>query len=132
MRCQDLPGTWIELRDWFAGAQVLVLPRLEFTGPSARLDADVDRTRAATPAELAMVLGRLRALVTHLGARVAYVGHVDDRPLDGDEPGRGGPAAPAAVTIRVVAGGVVHELALVAAWYAALSDGPATYACRAA
>ena len=127
MRCDDLPRTWQELHDWFADAGVLVLPRLEFTGPGTRLDADVDPARPATPDELAMVLARLRAVVSHLGARVAYVGQVDDRRLaPGAEP------EVAAVTIRIVAGGVVHELALIATWYAALTEAAPVYTHPAA
>ena len=110
MRCEDLAGTWTDLRAWLADRDVLVLPRLEFTGPTTRLDADVDPTRPATPGEVAAVLERFRAVVTRFEVRAIYVGEA------------GGAAA---VTLRVVAGGVVHELTLVATGYAALVDGSA-------
>jgi len=99
MRCDDLARAWSDLHDWFAQADVLVLPRLEYAGPTARLDADLDPTRPATPAEVTATVDQLRELVRRFEVRAVYVGH----------------AAPDAVTVRVVAGGVVHELTLVAA-----------------
>jgi hypothetical protein len=129
MRCGDLAGIWSDLRAWFADVDVLVLPRLEFTGPSVRLDADVDPTRPATQDEVAAVLARLRAVVTRFEVRAVYVGlaggSMDGEPVGGEPVGGGGGDGPAAVTVRVLAGGVVHELTLVAAWYAALVDGSA-------
>ena len=121
MRCEDLGVIWSDLRAWLADLDVLVLPRLEFTGPSVRLDADVDPTQPATPGEVAAVLARLRAVVTRFEVRAVYVGAAGGS-VDAEPMGGGTSAGPAAVTLRVVAGGVVHELTLVAAWYAALID----------
>jgi hypothetical protein len=100
MRCVDLAETWIELSAWFDRNGVLVLPHLRADGPSARLDADA--RPGAERAELDRQLDRLRAIIEHFGVRAVYV--TRDEPLS-------------AVTIRVVAGGVVHELMLVADWY---------------
>lgn len=99
MRCADLAGTWTELSSWFDRNGVLVLPHLRTEGPMARLDAD--------GAELDRQLDRLRILIRHFGVRAVYV--TRDERLS-------------AVTIRVVAGGVVHELMLVADWYAEFLD----------
>jgi hypothetical protein len=113
MRCEDLAGAWSDLRAWLAGMDVLVLPRLEFTGPTTRLDADVDPTRPAEPGEVAAVLARFRAVVSRFEVRAVYVGEAGGARVGG----------PAAVTVRVVAGGVVHELTLVATGYAAFAGG---------
>jgi hypothetical protein len=115
MRCGDLAGTWTGLRDWLTAREVLVLPRLEYAGPTSRLDADVDPTRPATPAEVDAAVARLRELVRRFDVRAVYVGYA------GDDAGE-----LAAVTVRAMAGGVVHELTLVAASYAALTDETAT------
>jgi hypothetical protein len=105
MRCVDLAETWIELSAWFERSGVLVLPHLRADGPSARLDADAGP--GADRAELDRQLDRLRTIIKHFGVRAVYV--TRDEPLS-------------AVTIRVVAGGVVHELMLVADWYDQLLD----------
>jgi hypothetical protein len=119
MRCEDLAGTWRGLRGWLAAADVLVLPRLEYAGPSARLDAEVDPTRPASRAEVEATVATLRDLVRRFDVRAVYVGYAGD-PTD----------APAAVTLRVMAGGVVHELTLVAAGYAVLDDDEAATGIR--
>lgn len=119
MRCDDLTGTWSGLRAWLASADVLVLPRLEYAGPTARLDAEVDPTRPATPAEVDATVATLRELVRRFDVRAVYVGYAGDAA-----------DVPAAVTVRVVAGGVVHELTLVAAGYAVLDDDEATTRVR--
>jgi hypothetical protein len=113
MLCVDLVEAWTELRDWLDRAGVLILPRLEANGPTVRLDADLAAARPATRAEVARIMGRLRAVVERFEARAVYVTQtgVDSVP-DPDEP--------ASLCVRVVAGGVVHELSLVAAWYAQL------------
>lgn len=105
MRCADLAGTWTELSAWFDRNGVLVLPHLRVDGPSARLDADA--RPGADRAELDRQLDRLRMITKHFGVRAVYV--TRDEPLS-------------ALTIRVVAGGVVHELMLVADWYAEFLD----------
>ncbi|OLE29442.1 MAG: hypothetical protein AUG44_04025 [Actinobacteria bacterium 13_1_20CM_3_71_11] len=114
MRCGDLGRAWTDLRDWFAEVDVLVLPRLEYAGPTARLDADLDPTRPATPTEVAATVAQVRELVRRFDVRAVYVGH----------------AAPDAVTVRVVAGGVVHELTLVAAGHPAVTDDEAATTLR--
>lgn len=107
MRCADLTQTWMELSSWFEQNGVLVLPPLRAEGPTVRLDADTDPRYGADPAELERQLARLRAVIEHFRVRAVYV--------TSDERAR-------AVTIRVVAGGVVHELMLVAGWYAEFLD----------
>jgi hypothetical protein len=117
MRCADVTGTWAAVRSWFDERGVLVLPRLTGVGPTVRLDGDLavesaselDFDRPATAAELALAVGRLQRVVERFGLPVVYVGQVRVGP-DRD---------PASVTIRAVAGGIVHELTLVASWYAA-------------
>jgi hypothetical protein len=95
MRCADLDGTWAVLRDWFDQAGVLVLPPLRGVRAGVSLDADLPDGHPATGAEQASVLDRMRALITHFDVRAVYVGRTD-----------------ASVTLRAVAGGVVHELTL--------------------
>src|SRR5207244_81056 len=106
MRCPDLAATWSDLTGWFDRNGILVLPQL-CAGPLVvHLDADVDHGGTASPAELARVTGRLRAVVEQFGIRAVYVHQTGGIP--GDELRRG----PGAVTVRVVASGVVHELNL--------------------
>src|SRR5690349_18488923 len=62
MRCAELAQTWDDLRTRLDAAGVLVLPALEGTGPTVRLDADVDQNRPATPDEVALAVGRLTAV----------------------------------------------------------------------
>jgi hypothetical protein len=107
MRCPDLAGTWTALLSWFDEQEVLVLPRLTGIGPTVRLDADLSADRPATAAEVAVAADRLRRVVDCFGLPAVYVGQV-----------HAGPAQElASVTVRAVAGGIVHELTLVAAWY---------------
>ena len=107
MRCSDLNQTWIELNSWFDRNGVLVLPHLRAEGPSVRLDADTDPSRSGDPVELARQLDRLRKIIVHFGVRAVYVSRDEQAGL---------------LTIRVVAGGVVHQLMLVADWYADFLD----------
>jgi hypothetical protein len=109
MRCTDLAGTWRSLRCWFEEREVLVLPRLTGIGPTVCLDGDMGLDRPASRTELALAVSRLCRIVEGFALPVVYVGQVRTEP-DG---------APASVTIRAVAGGVVHELTLAASWYAA-------------
>jgi hypothetical protein len=113
MRCSDLIGTWRELRTWFEARGVLVLPRLTGVAPTACLECDLASDLAsdgsASGAELAVALDRLRGVVERSALPVVYVGQVRVGP-DGD---------PASVTVRAVISGIVHELTLVAPWYAA-------------
>jgi hypothetical protein len=107
MRCADLSQTWIELSSWFDRNGVLVLPHLHADGPTVRLDADTDPSRSAEPVELERQLDRLRTVIEHFGVRAVYVSR-DERA--------------GVLTIRMVAGGVVHQLMLVADWYADFLD----------
>jgi hypothetical protein len=106
MRCADLTGTWRDLRDWLDARDVLVLPRLTGDWPMVRLDDDLAPDRPATVAEVAMVVDRLRQVIDRFAVPAVYVGQVYGDPA----PELGG------VTIRVMAGGILHELALSAAW----------------
>ena len=101
VRCSDLAETWADLTRWFADHGVLVLPELCANQPVVRLDTE----GSADPGQL------LRAIIDRFDLRAVYVHH-----LRGDEPD------PAIITVRAVAGGVVHELVLCAAWYADLLD----------
>jgi hypothetical protein len=101
VRCADLAETWADLTTWFAERGVLVLPQLCADQPVVRLDTD----RTADPGQL------LRAIIDRFDLRAVYVHH-----LAGGEPD------PTIITVRAVAGGVVHELVLCAAWYADLLD----------
>jgi hypothetical protein len=116
MRCVDLVGTWAGLSSWLDRAGVLVLPRMEGAGPLVRLDADIDPTRPAGPDDLARVVGRLRAVVERFGVPAVYVTQTIWYPYDEPEPAAG---TLASLTIQVFAGGVLHELMMVAASYAA-------------
>jgi hypothetical protein len=107
MRCADLAETWAELTAWFDRNGVLVLPHLRADGPFVRLDADADPQHAADRAALDRQLDRLRTIIKHFGIRAVYVTRGERL---------------SAVTIRAVAGGVVHELMLVADWYAEFLD----------
>ena len=111
MRCADLAETWTELLAWFDQRGVLVLPQLSADTLLVRLDADVDQKRTATPEEVTRAADRLRAVIEHFGVRAVYV-----QQTPSPSPGRVCPE-PAVITMRVVAGGVVHELTLFAAWY---------------
>jgi hypothetical protein len=120
IQCADLGDTWGSLRGWLDEAGVLILPRLERDGPAVRLDADADRSRPATAADLDRVIGLLKAVIARFGVRAAYVAETAwDQHDDAIGPGAR-PGSLAIVTIRVVAGGVVHELTLAATWYAHL------------
>src|SRR5215213_1036896 len=104
MRCPDLAATWTDLTGWFDRRGILVLPQV-CTGPLVvQLDADTDQGGTASAAELDRVTGRLRAVVERFGVRAVYVHQAGGIP--GDELRQG----PGSVTVRVVAGGVVHEL----------------------
>jgi hypothetical protein len=107
MRCTDLTRTWTELRTWFEGQDVLVLPRLTGLDPGVRLDCDLSPDRPTTEAEAANVLYRLRQVIERYHVPAVYVGQVHAEST-GDL---------ASVTVRVMAGGILHELALTAAWY---------------
>jgi hypothetical protein len=111
MRCADLADTWTGLLEWFDQREVLVLPPLSADTLLVRLDADVDQKRTATPAEVERATDRLRAVIEHFGVRAVYV-----QQTPSPSPGRVSPE-PAVIIMRVVAGGVVHELTLFAAWY---------------
>lgn len=116
MRCANLDDTWINLTAWFDAHRILVLPPLQATGvPLARLDADAGEDRVASEPELDRVLGRLRALVECFDIRAVYVDQERDRSGRHDQ-------QLGVVTLCVVAGGVVHELRLFAASYAAYLD----------
>jgi hypothetical protein len=108
MRCADLTGTWSELRGWLAARNVLVLPRLTGDWPTVRLDDDLPPERAATAAEVDTVVDRLRQVIDRFAVPAVYVGQVPGEPA----------AEPSGVTIRVMAGGILHELTLSAARYA--------------
>jgi hypothetical protein len=116
MRCPDLAATWADLTDWFDRHGILVLPQVSAGPLVVRLDADVDQNATAGPAELDRVTGRLRAVIEQFGVRTVYVRRVGGVP--GDEMRHG----PGEVTVRVVAGGVVHELSLSASWYVEFLD----------
>lgn len=105
MRCADLTGTWIELSAWFDRNGVLVLPHLRADAPTVRLDGDASAD--TDHGELDRQLDRLRMIIKHFGVRAVYVTREERS---------------SAITIRVVAGGVVHELMLVADWYAEFLD----------
>jgi hypothetical protein len=113
MRCADLTGTWSELREWLAARNVLVLPRLTGEWPMVRLDDDLPRDRPATAAEVALVVDRLRQVIDRFAVPAVYVGQVPGEPA----------LEPSGVTIRVMAGGIVHELTLSAARYAGFELG---------
>ena len=100
VRCADLTETWADLTAWFAQRGVLVLPQLSANQPVVRLDDD----GAAEPGQL------LRAIVERFDLRAVYVHQLRDGP------------DPTIITVRAMAGGVVHELVLCAAWYADLLD----------
>jgi hypothetical protein len=110
MRCDDLAGTWAGLTAWFDQRGVLVLPQLCVDQPVVRLDADLDSSPTVGPADVARVTGLLRAVVERFDLRAIYVHQL------------GGDPEPTIVTVRAMAGGVVHELVLCAAWYADLLD----------
>jgi hypothetical protein len=110
MRCADLAETWNDLLAWFDQRGILVLPQLSADTLLVRLDADVDQKRTATPEEVARAADRLRAVIDHFGVRAVYVQQTPN-------PSPGRVCDPAVITARVVAGGVVHELTLFAAWY---------------
>lgn len=107
MRCLDLTGTWTDLQSWFEARDVLVLPRLTGLDPGVRLDCDLSPDRPTTEAEAAGILERLRQVVVRYQVPAVYVGQVRAEST-GDL---------ASVTIRVMAGGILHELTLAAAWY---------------
>jgi hypothetical protein len=118
----DLAQTWSELRGWFDAHGVLVLPRLTTSGPLVKLDADVDQMRAASETDLSRATGRLRALVERFDVRAVYVHQIGGEPISVPGGDRAVCGEPSIVTVRVMAGGVVHELTLFAAWYAELLD----------
>jgi hypothetical protein len=116
MRCDDLAGTWAALISWFDAHGVLVLPSLSCDLPVVRLDSDLAPRFAADEA-LGLAVGRVKALVERFDARAVYVNRVG-----ADTAAHNGGREMSIVTMRVVGGGVVHELTLVAAWYADLLD----------
>jgi hypothetical protein len=99
MRCPDLADTWRSLRSWFEERDVLVLPRLTGVGPTVCPDGDLPLDRPASVTELAVAVSRLCRVVEGFALSVVYVGQVRGEP--------GG--VPASVTIRAVAGGIVHD-----------------------
>jgi hypothetical protein len=116
MRCDDLAGTWAALLSWFDAHGVLVLPQLAGDLPVVQLDSDLAPLFAADPAEaLALAVDRVRAVVDRFDARAVYVHRVGEGTAT-----RNGGRDMSILTVRVVGGGVVHELTLVAAWYANL------------
>jgi hypothetical protein len=116
MRCPDLAATWTELTNWFDQHEILVLPQLSSAPLVVQLDRDVDQGGTAGSADMKLVTDRLRAVIEQFGARAVYVNTTGGIP--GDEMRKG----PGAVTVRVVAGGVVHELNLFASWYIEFLD----------
>jgi hypothetical protein len=110
MRCADLNETWNGLRAWLDATGVLVLPPLEGARPSVRLDADVHSGECATHNEMARVLDRLRALVHRFDVRAVYAGRTHQAHVL------------TSVTVRIFAGGVVHELSLVSAGHTAVRE----------
>jgi hypothetical protein len=121
MRCADLAGTWAELCTWFDEQGILVLPQLCTDGPLVRLDAGRVGGGDTADAEQARALERLRAVVSQFDVKAVYVHQWGDGIFEGGPPG--GQPEPGAVTVRVMAGGVVHELKLLAPWYAEFLDG---------
>jgi hypothetical protein len=125
MRCGDLDETWAEFGHWLDAAGVLQLPPLEGATLTVKLDADIDPGRPATAEETRRALQRVQAVIERFHVPVVYVTRTvwdrsDEWRLGGDRPvPRDGPTA---ITVRVMAGGVLHELPLVAAWYAELND----------
>jgi hypothetical protein len=116
MRCADLVDTWADLCGWFERHRVLVLPQLSSTQPLVRLDADLDHAGTAGADEVARAVDRLRAVIEHFDVRAVYVRETAAGLGDGIR------RDPGAVTVRLVAGGVVHELNLFASWYVELLD----------
>jgi len=116
MRCDDLVGTWAALISWFDAHGVLVLPRLSGALPVVRLDADLGPLLAADEA-LVRAVARVKALVERFDARAVYVNRVG-----AETAAHNGGREMSIVTMRILGGGVVHELTLVAAWYADLLD----------
>jgi hypothetical protein len=113
MRCADLTAIWADLADWLERRDVIVLPPLVAHLPMVRLDANTGAAADAT----AVATGRLRQLIDHFGVRAVYVERCDALPMERD-------AVPelAALTVRVLIAGAVHELRLYASWYGALLD----------
>jgi hypothetical protein len=144
MRCAELDNTWGELESWFVRTGVLVLPIFRGSGPLVRFDDDLAPSREATDHEMGLVVARLRSVVERFDLRAVYVhrttwdadndwmaGAGADRALTqlpvplatAAELGLSRPGPLTRVMLRVFAGGVIHELLLVAGWYAALEDG---------
>jgi hypothetical protein len=131
MRCPDLAATWADLTDWFDRHEILVLPQLSAGPLVVQLDADVDQDATAGSVEMALVTGRLRSVIEQFGVRAVYVRQAGPVPV-GPPPVGAGPVGavpgdavrrgPGEVTVRVVAGGVVHELNLFASWYIEFLD----------
>lgn len=113
MRCADLGGTWAELECWLDTRDVLVLPPLVANLPLVRLDADC----LGEPADADRVIHRLHRVVEHFATRAVYV----ERIL-GTRPDRPTEREIAVLTVRILAGGAVHELKLFASWYVELLD----------
>ncbi len=102
MRCANLVDTWAALRRRLEQRDVLILPALSANLPLVRLDGD----EAHDPDGLDRVLDRMHLLIERFGVRAVYVERIG-----------GGPDDLAVLTVRILAGGVVHELKLFAAWY---------------
>lgn len=113
MRCANLPGTWAELECWLDAHDVLVLPPLVANLPLVRLDADC----AGDPDDVRRVVERLRRIVEHFDVRAVYVERILGN-VSPDDTNR----ETAVLTVRILAGGAVHELKLFASWYVDLLD----------
>lgn len=113
MRCANLTGTWAELECWLDTRDVLVLPALCADLPIVRLDSDC----VGDPDDVQRVVDRIRRVIEHFDTRAVYV----ERIL-GNRPDTGSESETAVLTVRVLAGGAVHELKLFAGWYVDMLD----------
>jgi hypothetical protein len=102
MHCANLVDTWADLRAWLEQRDILILPGLAANLPLAKLDAD----STGSPDDLDRIVDRLHTLIDHFVVRAVYVDRLYGRPNE-----------LALLTVRVLAGGVVHELKLFAVWY---------------
>lgn len=113
MRCANLTDTWVELQRWLDAKDVLVLPPLVANLPLVRLDADC----VGDPDDVERAIGRLRSIVEHFDVRAVYVERIfGSRLTDPAE------RETATLTVRVLAGGAVHELKFFASWYVEMLD----------
>jgi hypothetical protein len=113
MRCADLDTTWAEIRTWLDQRNILVLPALETVGPLVRLDADPVHVRPGRrderipgpPLGQSSSVDRLKAVINHFNVQAVYIQQHGVAPAE-------------AISIRIVAAGVVHELQLFSSSYA--------------